>query len=273
MSVGCLRRQRTFHPWLSLLCCDCCAPPPQWPSVSASQQQPAPRVCQVSHTQHSLTLMTKMRAGLLLPLWLPLPSVQLLMSAPERRTISRTLEPDGPAGGWVGWHGVGAQQRPVCESVQAYCMQGCKVRKPTDGAHVCTRNRNSCQQWIVGLRTASTSVSLTDDKASSQQGDPHHHVPAGSSKHHQTLSDSTLIAEPVPCCWGPFGPSVLCVNRMLKPGCWWLIRSQQIASPAERVKHQQLALNTLSQYTMLQLKSSCTRPPAADASLRSAKPM
>lgn len=44
------------------------------------------------------TLIMKMRAGRR-PLWLPAASVQLLISAPLSRTTSRTLEPEGPAGG------------------------------------------------------------------------------------------------------------------------------------------------------------------------------
>jgi hypothetical protein len=62
-----------------------------------------------------------MRAGRR-PLWLPAASVQLLISAPLRRTTSRTLEPEGPA----------AQSRiqhtaARCEalSVQPHYMQAC----------------------------------------------------------------------------------------------------------------------------------------------------
>lgn len=86
-------------------------PPPQPSCPSETSKPPAP--CAASHPllltkshpvksnpatasndQH--TLMRKIRAGLL-PLWLPVASVQLLMSAPDSRTISRTLEPEGPA--------------------------------------------------------------------------------------------------------------------------------------------------------------------------------
>jgi hypothetical protein len=68
----------------------------------APQQLPPP--------PHTHTLMRKMRAGLL-PLWLPVASVQLLMSAPDRCTISRTLEPEGPA------QGGGAGDSNVFESI------------------------------------------------------------------------------------------------------------------------------------------------------------
>ena len=56
-----------------------------------------------------LTPIRKMRAGRrLLLFWA---SVQLLMSAPVRRMISRTLVPAGPVGRWRGGGGVHAAAR------------------------------------------------------------------------------------------------------------------------------------------------------------------
>jgi hypothetical protein len=100
------------------------------------------------------TLMRKMRAGLL-PLWLPVASVQLLMSAPDRCTISRTLEPEGPAGGGGGGMGtvpVVSLSRRVSTARE---MQAWSDRNAT-GAYI-----THGMVCVIGLRTCE----LTADKA------------------------------------------------------------------------------------------------------------